>query len=115
MEIKLSISFHSEMLSIIILPVWDILSLFLYIGTLVCMMRNNSQVLGMYDEMSVMYRQLDAYKHQGSRLDRSTLLDLYNGLETLRTRTNNLQNARLTLVSIAVRCSIIGSRRSNNL
>ena len=33
----------------------------------------------MYDEMSVMYGQLDAYKHSGSRLDRSTLLDLYNG------------------------------------
>lgn len=83
-------------------------------------MRNNSQVLGMYDEMSVMYGELDAYKHQGSRLDRSSfwifiMVDL--GLETLRTRTkqrgpNNLQNARLTLVSIAVRCSIIGSRRS---
>jgi hypothetical protein len=33
----------------------------------------------MYDEMSVMYGQLDAYKHSGSRLDRSTLLELYNG------------------------------------
>lgn len=43
------------------------------------MMSNNSQILGMYDEMSVMYGQLDAYKHSGSRLDRSTLLDLYNG------------------------------------
>ena len=43
------------------------------------MMANNCQILGMYDEMSVMYGQLDAYKHSGSRLDRSTLLDLYNG------------------------------------
>ena len=43
------------------------------------MMSNNCQILGMYDEMSVMYGQLDAYKHSGSRLDRSTLLDLYNG------------------------------------
>ena len=43
------------------------------------MHNNNNQVLGMYDEMSVMYGQLDAYKHSGSRLDRSTLLDLYNG------------------------------------
>ena len=43
------------------------------------MMNNNCQILGMYDEMSVMYGQLDAYKHSGSRLDRSTLLDLYNG------------------------------------
>ena len=43
------------------------------------MMSNNCQILGMYDEMSVMYGQLDAYKHSGSKLDRSTLLDLYNG------------------------------------
>ena len=43
------------------------------------MMSNNCQILGMYDEMSVMYGQLDAYKHSGSRLDRSTLLDLYDG------------------------------------
>ena len=43
------------------------------------MMSNNCQILGMYDEMSVLYGQLDAYKHSGSRLDRSTLLDLYNG------------------------------------
>ena len=32
----------------------------------------------MYDEMSVMYGQLDAYKHSGSMLDWSTFLDLYN-------------------------------------
>ena len=43
------------------------------------MNRNNCQILGMYDEMSQMYSQLDAYKHQGSRLDQVTLLDLYNG------------------------------------
>ena len=43
------------------------------------MLNNHSQILAMFDEMSVMYSQLDAYKHSGSRLDRSTLLDLYNG------------------------------------
>ncbi len=43
------------------------------------MINNGCQILGMYDEMSIMYGQLDAYKHSGSRLDRSTLLDLYNG------------------------------------
>ena len=43
------------------------------------MMANNCQILGVYDKMSVMHGQLDAYKHSGSRLDRSTLLDLYNG------------------------------------
>ena len=52
-------------------------------------MGNNCQILGLYDEMSVMYGQLDAYKHLGSRLDRSTLLDLYNwgsGPQTFETR-----------------------------
>ncbi len=39
-------------------------------------LQNNDQMLGLYDEMTVMY---DAYKHYGSTLDRSTLLDLYNG------------------------------------
>lgn len=43
------------------------------------MLNNNCQILAMYDEMAVMYSQLDAYKHTGSRLDRSTLLDLYGG------------------------------------
>lgn len=58
------------------------------------MMRNNSQVLGMYDEMSVMYGELDAYKHQGSRLDRSTLLDLYNGESWSRNFKNEDQTTR---------------------
>ena len=43
------------------------------------MLANNYQILGVYDEMSIMYGQLDAYKHSSSRLDRSTLLELYNG------------------------------------
>ena len=43
------------------------------------MLVNNHQILGVYDEMSITYGQLDAYKHSGSRLDRSTLLELYNG------------------------------------
>ena len=43
------------------------------------MLKYHNQILGMYDEMSVMYGQLDAYKHSGSQLDRSTLLDLYSG------------------------------------
>ena len=34
------------------------------------MSHNNGQVLGLYGEMSVMYQQLDAYKHSGSTLDR---------------------------------------------
>ena len=55
------------------------------------MLNNQSQILGMYDEMSIMYGQLDAYKHQGSRLDRSTLLDLYNGGAWSRTFKNRDQ------------------------
>ena len=43
------------------------------------MMCNGCQMLGLYDEMSIMYGQLDVYKRSGSTLDRSTLLDLYNG------------------------------------
>ena len=52
------------------------------------MMKNNSQILGMYDEMSIMYGQLDAYKHPGSRQDRAQLLDLYNGSMWSRTFKN---------------------------
>jgi len=43
------------------------------------MMGNGNQMLGLYDEMSIMYGQLDVYKRGGSILDRKTLLDLYNG------------------------------------
>ena len=55
------------------------------------MMANNSQILGLYDKMSVVYSQLDAYKHSGSRLDRSTCLicttvDLGRGISETRNR-----------------------------
>ena len=43
------------------------------------MVENKCQNLGMYDEMSIMYGRLDAYKHSEYRLDRFTLLELYNG------------------------------------
>ena len=39
----------------------------------------NNQILGVYDKMSIMYGQLDAYKHSSSHLDHSTPLKLYNG------------------------------------
>ena len=58
------------------------------------MLRNGSQMLGLYDEMSVMYGQLDAYKHSGSTLDRSTLLDLYNGGSWARNFKTNLDPQR---------------------
>ncbi len=55
------------------------------------MFENNHQILDMYDEMTMMYGQLDAYKHSGSRLDRSTLLDLYNSGSWCRNFKNREQ------------------------
>ena len=57
------------------------------------MLANNNQILGVYDEMSIMYGQLDAYKHSGSRLDRSTLLELYNGGSWCRNFKNRDEDA----------------------
>ena len=42
------------------------------------MCRNNSQVLGCFDELSTFYGQLDLYKHS-STVDRKTLLTLNGG------------------------------------
>ena len=49
------------------------------------MANNKGAALGLYDEMSTMYEQLDVYKHAGSRQDRSTLLKLYSGSSWART------------------------------
>ena len=49
------------------------------------MASNHGTALGLYDEMSTMYEQLDVYKHAGSRQDRYTLLKLYNGSSWSRT------------------------------
>ncbi len=43
------------------------------------MIQNTGQMLGLYDEMTIVYRQVDAHKHSGSTLDHSTLIALYNG------------------------------------
>ena len=59
------------------------------------MLRNGSQMLGLYDEMSIMYGQLDAYKHSGSTLDRSTPLDLYNGGSWARNFKNKLGPSKM--------------------
>ena len=73
------------------------------------MLQNSSQILALYDEMSVMYGQLDAYMHSGSTLDRSTLLDLYNGgswsrnfqeQDFIKNADNSLQHVRLYSASI---------------
>ena len=42
-----------------------------------------------------MYGQLDAYKHSGSTLDRSTLLDLYNGGSWARNFKNKLGPSKM--------------------
>ena len=58
-------------------------------------MNHNCQILGMYDDMSVMYGQLhaDAYKHSGLILKFrwSTLHDLYNGGSWLKNFRNREQ------------------------
>ena len=59
------------------------------------MLRNGSQILGLYDEMSVMYGQLDAYKYSGSTLDRSTLLNLYKGGSWARNFKNKLGPSKM--------------------
>ena len=56
------------------------------------MLNNGNKMLGMFDEMSVMYSQLDAYKHSESKLDRSTLLQLYTGGSWSRTFKNKDMN-----------------------
>ena len=43
------------------------------------MKRNGSQILGLFDEMSTMYGQLDLYKQSGSIMDRKTLITLNGG------------------------------------
>ena len=43
------------------------------------MKRNGSQILGLFDEMSTMYGQLDLYKQSGSVMDRKTLITLNGG------------------------------------
>ena len=46
------------------------------------MRRNGSQMLGLFDEMSTLYGQLDLYRHRGSVMDRKTLITLNGGVET---------------------------------
>ena len=43
------------------------------------MKRNGSQILGLFDEMSTLYAQLDLYKQSGSVMDRKTLITLNGG------------------------------------
>ena len=60
------------------------------------MYNNDNQVLGMYDKLCVMYGQLDACKHCSSRLDRSTLLDLYIWARNFKNQENGLSKMHRT-------------------
>ena len=71
------------------------------------MISNNNQVLGVYDEMSIMYGQLDAYKHSSSRLDQSTLLELYNGGSWYRNFKNQEEESCKMYVTAFNMCGFI--------
>ena len=43
------------------------------------MKRNGGQMLGLFDEMSSLYAQLDLFKHGNSTMDRKTLITLNGG------------------------------------
>lgn len=65
------------------------------------MRRNGSQVLGLFDEMSTLYRQLDLYRHSGSVMDRKTLITLNGGSSWSR----NYRNYSATLPKTAFNIS----------
>ena len=52
------------------------------------MKRNGSQILGLFDEMSTLYAQLDLYKQSGSIMDRKTLITLNGGSSWSRNYRN---------------------------
>ena len=75
------------------------------------MIFNNCQILGMYDEMSVMHGKLDAYKHSGSRLNRSTLSGSYNGGSWSRNFKNKDQSTIKMKHTIFNMCGFIQPAR----
>ena len=52
------------------------------------MRRNGSQMLGLFDEMSTLYGQLDLYRHSGFVMDRKTLITLNGGSSWSRNYRN---------------------------
>jgi len=52
------------------------------------MKRNGSQVLGLFDEISSLYAQLDLFKHSGSVMDRKTFITLNGGSSWTRNYRN---------------------------
>lgn len=64
------------------------------------MSRNRGQVLGMFDEMSSFYGQLDLFKHSSSTIDRKTLLRLNGGMSWGRNFRNYSGNIPRTAFNI---------------
>ena len=60
------------------------------------MKRNGSQILGLFDEMSTMYSQLDLYKQSGSVMDRKTLITLNGGSSWSRNYRNYMASMKKT-------------------
>ena len=65
------------------------------------MKRNGSQILGLFDEMSTMYGQLDLYKQSGSVMDRKTLITLNGGSSWSRNYRNYSASMSKTAFNIA--------------
>lgn len=63
------------------------------------MLNNEGQAIAVYDEMDVFLSSLDAYKHSSSTYDRSTLLELWNGLSWSRTTVGSRTKIEKTAFS----------------
>ena len=65
------------------------------------MKRNGSQILGLFDEMSTLYAQLDLYKRSGSVMDRKTLITLNGGNSWSRNYRNYSASMTKTAFNIS--------------
>ena len=65
------------------------------------MKRNGSQILGLFDEMSTMYSQLDLYKQSGSVMDRKTLITLNGGSSWSRNYRNYTASMKQTAFNMS--------------
>ena len=67
------------------------------------MRRNGSQMIGLFDEMSTMYSQLDLYKQSGSVMDRKTLITLNGGSSWSQNYRNYTASMSQTAFKICMR------------
>ena len=65
------------------------------------MKRNGSHILGLFDEMSTLYGQLDLYKQSGSVMDRKTLITLNGGSSWTRNYRNYSASMSKTAFNIS--------------